>query len=501
MIYQLKEKRIYIAIVVILIAILIIGFFVWQPKKQTVVSDDGKVSLEIPRGALPKGVSLKDISITKISPEKITGVVAAYRLEPDGLEFQKPATISLSMDIEKEPMPDGQGNSVRLVQLFHLSGDSFKPLENQKGVADLGSDKMTVQAPIQGFSSIYGRTIFHPHVGFSVYNERELVVSYGEETAVSESKAEFFVGDTFYANVSVWHKAEIRIINEEVDKMDEFLLPFTTLIERGSISDLKISGGLLEAPTKYPVISPGLVKDVPYEEIIEPGVKKRVASQDFKCEKAGGDQYDIVQYGKSFGHSAFMEWEARFAYTWRENWYTDYIPKELYGKQEPKKILMHQYDNSLDASWLFLIPVSCLPRPAVQDKGTAPPPAQPSVSKPEKTPEPPSAPPLPSDPNEARCAAVCGKNRYSPATSQQACSDTSKDFLCIQNKQSCYDYLIPKGWQNDSNCCCKDEPVARSAGSRINCAKFVGWDINGFAVEKNPKYPFSSATLSPAECR
>lgn len=115
-----------------------------------------------------------------------------------------------------------------------------------------------------------------------------------------------------------------------------------------------------------------------------------------------------------------------------------------------------------------------------------------------KASEPPAVPALPTT---NKCEAVCGVGRVKNAATLAACSDISREFLCIQNKQACYDYLVPTGWQNDSGCCCKDEPVARPAGNRIDCSKFVGWDVNGFAVTKNPKFPLNSSTLSPAECK
>ena len=487
----LKEKKFFIAIIIFLAVILIIIFFILKPKTQTIVSDDGEASLEIPKDALPKGVSLRDISIIKISPEEIEGVVTAYRLEPDGLEFKKPVVISVSMGVKKEPMSDGKGNGIRLVQLYHAHSDSLKPLENQKGVVDLGSGEMTVKAPISGFSSVYAAE-FHPSVLFEIFGAGKTAAAIGEVEVISEEEPAYFVRSGFKARTTIEHIMEIRAIKLQA-KDSSPTAPLSrrlTLIERGAIEDLMVNQGTFSAPTKFPVISPATVEDMPAEFIIKPGELMWTDAPYFTCEKEGGRKLDIMNYGKDFGRIGYMKWNAIFSYKWRENLYID--------SPDGKKVLVGQYDDSIATYWDFLIPITCLPLPRYI--GDSPSSKSPSVS-PNPDPEPPGAPPAPVDPKEAQCKVICGTDRYSPATSQQACSDTSRDFLCIQNKQACYDYLIPKGWQNDSNCCCKDAPVARPAGGRIDCSKFIGWDANGFAIEKNPKYPFSSSTLPPAECK
>ncbi|OGL69599.1 MAG: hypothetical protein A2745_02185 [Candidatus Harrisonbacteria bacterium RIFCSPHIGHO2_01_FULL_44_13] len=100
-----------------------------------------------------------------------------------------------------------------------------------------------------------------------------------------------------------------------------------------------------------------------------------------------------------------------------------------------------------------------------------------------------------------KCETICGQGRVKAASSLAACSDTSQEFLCIQNKKACYNYLVPAGWQNDSGCCCIDPYIEAPASERIDCSKFSGWDANGYAVTKNVKYPADSATLPPEECK
>lgn len=116
--------------------------------------------------------------------------------------------------------------------------------------------------------------------------------------------------------------------------------------------------------------------------------------------------------------------------------------------------------------------------------------------EPKETPVPKTPPPTAN-----KCEAVCGAGRVKTASTLAACSDISQEFLCIQSKKACFNYLVPVGWQNDSGCCCVDAHIETSAASRINCSDFVGWDANGFAVTKNPKYPRNTSTLPPTECK
>src|SRR5690349_11869060 len=55
-----------------------------------IVSDDGKMELIIPEGALNKK---KKISITPITNHVANGRGKAYRFEPSGLQFDKPVTL------------------------------------------------------------------------------------------------------------------------------------------------------------------------------------------------------------------------------------------------------------------------------------------------------------------------------------------------------------------------------------------------------------------------
>lgn len=82
----------------------------------TVSSEDGSASLIVPASALPSGVSPEDISVSAVPMSELgvddegEGRVAAFALEPDGLQLEEPALLVVTV-----ATPDGYIPSV-----FHL---------------------------------------------------------------------------------------------------------------------------------------------------------------------------------------------------------------------------------------------------------------------------------------------------------------------------------------------------------------------------------------------
>ncbi len=78
----------------------------------TVSSEDGSVTVDVPAGALPDGVSADQIEVTTLPVDDFTvdtdapggaAVVAAVRLEPSGTEFAEPVTIRTRMPLAAAP--------------------------------------------------------------------------------------------------------------------------------------------------------------------------------------------------------------------------------------------------------------------------------------------------------------------------------------------------------------------------------------------------------------
>ena len=76
------------------------------PLEGDVVSSDGSATLQIPDGALPEGMDLDGLSVVPLETEASSAgspggeVLASYALEPSGLTFLKPVTLSITF-----PMP------------------------------------------------------------------------------------------------------------------------------------------------------------------------------------------------------------------------------------------------------------------------------------------------------------------------------------------------------------------------------------------------------------
>ena len=71
-----------------------------------VIAEDGQLTLSVDPAALPEGVSPGDIRVRRLDPAEVdlpgvTGrVIAAYQLEPDGIEFSSPAILTTRLDLE-----------------------------------------------------------------------------------------------------------------------------------------------------------------------------------------------------------------------------------------------------------------------------------------------------------------------------------------------------------------------------------------------------------------
>ncbi len=95
-----------------------------QSQGSQVKSSDGKVTLNIPKGALPSGVSVSDVKITPVAQKdvitSVTGAsfLLAYRLTPDGTKLSSPATLTIRASLDKGGYVMG----------IHIAGSQDEPL-------------------------------------------------------------------------------------------------------------------------------------------------------------------------------------------------------------------------------------------------------------------------------------------------------------------------------------------------------------------------------------
>lgn len=128
----------------------------------TLTSSNGKVTLEIPAGALGEDT---EISLSLIPEEDWTDdtrawepVGSVYRLEPDGLELLKPATLTFRLeaaDLADLGLPEG---TFPVCDLLISSGDgSWDFLGNLAATADADTGEMLVRGEAVHFSMAFMR--------------------------------------------------------------------------------------------------------------------------------------------------------------------------------------------------------------------------------------------------------------------------------------------------------------------------------------------------------
>lgn len=118
------------------------------PGVVTITSDDGKLTLEIPRGAVDEGT---EISVTSVPLEQLPealqvlrGVGDGYRLEPEGLEFSESVAVSLELDADEIAEVQGEGGTAA-VALVSLTADGEREVLG-KPVTEVSLSEGTVVA-------------------------------------------------------------------------------------------------------------------------------------------------------------------------------------------------------------------------------------------------------------------------------------------------------------------------------------------------------------------
>jgi len=123
------------------------------PEGGTVTSSEGKLTLDIPPGALDE---VTEISIRKINPNDLPpefeGIDAdlAYLLEPDGLEFNIPIDVELITD-QKALDEDGNISAISGVLITSLDG-KIELLNNLQTIIDADSNTVTELGQLEHFS-------------------------------------------------------------------------------------------------------------------------------------------------------------------------------------------------------------------------------------------------------------------------------------------------------------------------------------------------------------
>jgi hypothetical protein len=261
----------------------------WYARDASVVvltSDDGNVTLSIPKGALPEGVRAADINITNLGYDAVVqkpstqDFLAAYEFQPDGLAFTMPVSVSFALK-------NFDGLSVPAVDI--ASKEELTALVNQR----ITIDEQKKIASITGEMTHFSQAILHK----------------GFFTAEVNGPADHFVGETF--TVEAIHAVARRTY---VSLDNEFVTRTLTLVGNPTVYG-KITAWVHAVPElAYPdiseAVSPRWVDSFPVvgSVIGESGELKTVGT--FTCVKPGAiefryestiiHEYEFQQTGKPY---------------------------------------------------------------------------------------------------------------------------------------------------------------------------------------------------------
>ncbi len=122
----------------------------------SVTSADGALTLEIPPGALAEDT---DISIREVDPDDLPDAFAdvgegmGYELEPEGLTFSEPVTVSLSLDPETMEAEGGDGYEI-FALLSWSETDGLEALDAMVLEISPTDGEATLQGEVDHFSFI-----------------------------------------------------------------------------------------------------------------------------------------------------------------------------------------------------------------------------------------------------------------------------------------------------------------------------------------------------------
>ena len=127
------------------------------PDARIVTSDDGKLTLAIPLGAVSDD---QEITITTVPlaelPDPLPNVRGAgtgYKLEPDGLEFSEPVLVTLELD-RNELEPEEEGAVTAYALITQSTGGGLEVLPEHLLQWTLGEEAVTISAQLTHFSWI-----------------------------------------------------------------------------------------------------------------------------------------------------------------------------------------------------------------------------------------------------------------------------------------------------------------------------------------------------------
>lgn len=129
------------------------------PGGGTLTTDDGRLTLTIPSGALSNtetitidGVSTDDLGSAFDEVVEDLGVENAYELGPDGLDFQEPVTVRLASDQAPVQTPDSVGVAAEF--LFTSDAGTIEGLDSLRTTIDTTANEVVVTGQMTHFTPL-----------------------------------------------------------------------------------------------------------------------------------------------------------------------------------------------------------------------------------------------------------------------------------------------------------------------------------------------------------
>ena len=114
--HNFRVLWVFLSVALLIGVVVLIVFLFMRAAPDIVTSDDGRVTLTIPKSALPEDVDAASISVVaSTEPEGTVGPEGSwYELQPDGLTFNTPISVAFASDV------DPRRPGVNVVAVFHI---------------------------------------------------------------------------------------------------------------------------------------------------------------------------------------------------------------------------------------------------------------------------------------------------------------------------------------------------------------------------------------------
>lgn len=258
-----KNQLIKVIVGLVAVVVITVVFFITRSTAYTITSDDGNAQLEIPKSALPEGMSIKDISITNVS---VDDTMIAYELKPDGTAFSKEVTFKTTLK--------NSGNIIPTP--FLLSKESgLEPVSGSKISLNLTKNETVISVPLTHFSILT----------FPMRTDRAFF------SATMDVPDQVYVGDVVTAKATLNKRTDSVVLFSELnpwavpvyDDEKQLILGRHNLGYRIIPNSVKVTG----RAEGHDAVGPGIYvynRPAPSSFI---GESMFVKSSDFSCEELG----------------------------------------------------------------------------------------------------------------------------------------------------------------------------------------------------------------------